>query len=158
MKAYFSWWGTAGRSARWITALWFLLVLTQRLHLPNVQIPLILPISVLWLGLAYWRGVVELDRQRMCWWLLAVGFAAPLMVVQSEFVPGAQTSVLSWGLFAASWLVMTVRLVDRSLADFQQAMVGVIGVTVLLAIAAIAMMLTQLLGLTWTDVVAQVIP
>lgn len=158
MKALSTWWGTCGRSARWITVLWALLVLTQRLHLPGVQIPLILPITVGWLALAYWRGVVELDRQRMCWWLLAVGAAAPLMVVQSAFVAGAQTSVLSWGLFAMSWLVMTVRLVDRELADFQQAMVGVIGVCVLLAVAAIAMMLTQLLGIGWTDVVAQVVP
>ena len=58
--------------------LFVLTVLLQRISLPSISIPVTVPIALIWVGLAWLRGVVTLDPRRLVVWLAAAGISGAL--------------------------------------------------------------------------------
>ena len=147
------------RSARWVAALFLLVVLFQRFAIPGVPLTgLLVPIVLLWTIVALLRGVVELDRTRLTWWFAAAAVSAFFMLVQARFVPGAEVSITAWGLVMAVWLPFTVRMVERGTAAYLAMLGYVVKISTALAILAIMMIASQLIGIPYRDWFAILVP
>jgi len=133
-------------------------VLLQRFSLPGGVIALLLPVVLLWCAVGWWQGWLELDRQRTWLFLVAACATALTALAQGLLVSGARLSVLSWGLFITVWAPAALRLVDRSREALVGALRVCVGVGVALAAACVGMVLAQLVGWQYRDVVADVVP
>ncbi len=145
------------RAARWVAGLFLLVVLTQRFALPD-PVPLVLPIVGAWTLAAAARGVVVVDRTRLAFWLVGAGAGALIMPVQAAVVPGAQISIMAWGLLVAVWLPFVARLVHRSTAAYLAMLRYATRIGLGLATLCLFMMASQYAGLPYRDVFADVIP
>ena len=147
------------RSARWVAALFLMIVLLQRVGIPGVpNIGLLTPLVLGWVLLAYLHGVVVVHRQTVLWLVAVVVVTGGAMLVQSSSVFQAQISVTSWLLVLAVWTPFTVRLLEPGVAGYLLMLRYVTSFTIVLAAASIAMLGTQLAGLPFRDWFAAVVP
>lgn len=142
---------------RWIVTLWVMIILLQRFQLPGQQVALLLPVTLLWGVYGLVRGVVEIDRHRLGWWLAAAGLGAVFAPFQFMFVPRVYVSITSWGLLVATWLVFIFRLRDRRRETYEQALRGIVKVSLWFAVLVITMMVSQLV-FPYQDWFAKVVP
>ena len=147
------------RSARWAAGLFLLVVVLQRFAVPGLPlVPLLLPAVLLWVVAAAVKQVVEIDRNRLAWWLAMGAATAIVMPLQSAFVTDAEVSVTGWGLIMAVWLPFTVRFRSRGTQGYLAALARIAHISSWLAVVAVVMTVSQLLGLPYTDIFAKVIP
>ena len=147
------------RSARWVAALFLMIVLLQRVGIPGVpNIGLLTPLVLGWVVVAYLQGVVVVHRQSVLWLLAVVVATGGAMLVQSSSVFQAQISVTSWLLILAVWTPFTVRLVEPGVAGYFLMLRYATYLTIALATASIAMLGSQLAGLPFRDWFGAVVP
>lgn len=147
------------RSTVWLVGgLYIACTLLQRLAVPGLPVPLLLPLV---LGVAAWalaRGLITFDRTRLFAWLLAAGTTALVIPVQSFVLQREFVSVGSWALFMAIWTPFTLRVVDRRLRTYVATLRVVVATNAWLAGACIVMMASQYAGLPYRDWLADVVP
>ncbi len=147
------------RSARWVAGLFVLVVLLQRFGIPGVpNLGVLTGVIVVWVAVAGLRGVVSFDRSRLIWWLAAMGITGAFMFVQHLLVAQADISVQAWALVLVVWLPFTARLVHRGPAAYLQMLRYSCTVSTVLALATIAMVGSQLLGVRYVDWFARIVP
>lgn len=147
------------RVAAWVAALFAALVALQRLSVPGLtNVSILVPVVIGWVVLARLAGVLEVDRTRLCWWLAFAGVSGLGMLVQQELVGRAMISVTAWLLMVVVWLPFTMRAVDRSTATYLCLLRNVSRISTVLALLAVLMMATQLVGLGYRDVFAATVP
>ena len=150
---------TRPTTVRFVGGLFVTCVLLQRFAVPGIPvIALLLPVVLVWSAWGLYRGVLVVDRHRTLLWLAAAGVTALVVPVQLLLVNDPLVSVTSWALFMATWEPFALRLVDRSTATYMASLSVIVKTCILLAFAAIAMMISQLAGLRYSDWLAAVIP
>lgn len=149
----------ARRTVRWITALFVMEVLFQRFATPGqAEVALLLPLLIIWAGLALRARLLEIDRRRLMFWLVAVAVSGLALVVQTMVLDGPVISVNSWLLFMAVWLVAATRFVDRRLSTYVLALRRIAAVCTALAVGCIFMMSVQLAGVRYEDYLGNLLP
>lgn len=147
------------RSARWVGALFLLIVLLQRFSVPGMpEVALLIPAVIIWTIAAIARGVATLDQSRLTWWLAAAFLGSALMLIQNRWVPGAEISITAWGLIFAVWAPFTVRLVHRGAPAYMAMLRNITIISATLAAGAVAMVGSQLLGFPYRDWFAERVP
>ena len=150
--------GAPRRQARWVVVAFLGIFLFQRFAVPGLPISMTVPLLLLWACLALFRGVVELDARRTVIWLLAAGVSGLLMVPQSALVLFPLISVNSWLLWMVTWLPMVFRFTDRSPQAYDTTLRGVAWAGLGLAGLSIVFTLSQVLGIRYRDIFAEVVP
>ena len=143
--------------ARWIVTLWVMVILLQRFQLPNQEIAVLLPVTILWAVYGLVRGVLEIDKHRLGWWLGAAGLSAAFVPFQLMLVPRVYVSVTSWGLLVVTWLVFIFRLRDRRRETYVMALRGVVRASMWFAVLVIVMFASQLV-IPYRDWFADIVP
>ena len=147
------------QAARWVAALFIMVVILQRVGIPGIaNIGLLTPLVLGWVVLAHSRGVVVLHRQSVLWFLFAAVVTGAAMLLQSTSVVQAQISVTSWLLVLTVWAPFTVRLVEPGIVGYLVMLRFVTYSTIALAVASIAMLASQLVGIPFRDWFAVVVP
>lgn len=149
---------SAAATVRWCTWLIVLMIVTQRLAVPGVAVPLLLPIAMAWTALALRAGILELDIRRLMLWCTAAAATALTMLLQTQFHSGPIISFTSWALILVVWLPAVCRFVDRRASTYRQVLRRTAQVCGVLAAACVLMISIQLLGVPYRDVVADVVP
>lgn len=150
---------SAHRTVRWITVLFVIEVLFQRFAVPGQQeVALLLPLLIVWAGLAWRAHVLEIDPRRLLLWLVAVAASGLALLLQTMVLDGPVISVNSWLLFMAVWLAAVTRFVDRRLSTYVLALRRIAAVCTGLAVACIVMMGIQLAGVRYEDYLANLVP
>lgn len=150
---------TERKSASWVTALFTLMVVLQRVAIPGLpNVSVLLMGAVVWAGLALIEGVVEIDLTRLAWWLAAGVVTGLLTLFQTRLVAGAQFSVTAWGLVLVVWLPFVLRLATRSLAAYTAALRKIANVATVLGAASLLMLAMQLAGLRYSDWFGSILP
>jgi hypothetical protein len=138
--------------------LWVATIVLQRLTVPGLPVPLLLPVVAGWAVWGVYRGVATVDRTRLTWWLVASAGGALVMPLQTSLVPQPLISPSSWALFMAVWAPFVLRASDRSPTAYRATLRLVALAGTALAALCIAMMATQLLGIPYRDWIADVVP
>jgi hypothetical protein len=133
-------------------------VLLQRFAVPGLPVALLLPIVMLGSLHGLVQGLLVFDRRRLAAWMLASGAMLVATLLQSVMVDHSYISLKSWALLVTTWAPFTLRLVDRNRATYVVVLRAVVAVSVVLALACIAMLVVQLAGVRYDDVLAQVVP
>jgi hypothetical protein len=144
--------------ATWVTVLFALTFLLQRLSLPGISIPVTVPIACLWVGLAFLRGLVTIDQRRFLIWCLAAAVSGAMVMPQLIWVASPYVSFNSWALWIVIWLPLVVRLRDRSRLQYLRALRAVAHVGLGIAVLSVAFIVSQLLGFRYYDWLADVVP
>jgi hypothetical protein len=144
--------------ATWIAVLFALTFGLQRISVPNISIPVTVPIACLWVGLALLRGLVTIDPRRFLIWCFAAAVSGAMVCPQLIWVASPFVSFNSWALWMLIWLPVVVRLRDRSRLAYLRTLRAVAHVGLGVAALSIAFMVSQLLGLRYYDWVAHVVP
>jgi hypothetical protein len=144
--------------ATWVTVLFTLTFLFQRISVPGISIPVTVPIAGLWLGLAFLRGLVTIDPRRFVIWCLAAAVSGAMVLPQLIIVASPYVSFNSWALWIVIWLPLVVRLRDRSRVHYLRTLRAVANAGLGLAVLSIAFIVSQLFGVRYYDWVADVVP
>lgn len=142
----------------WVVTLFLGNFLLQRLSLPNLSIPLTVPFSVLWMGLALYYKVVAVDYRRLVLWLMAAGLSALVMLAQLVWVEAPFISVTSWGYWVVIWLLVVVHVRDRSSVQFVRMMRAIARCGCVVSSLSVLFVALQLLGLRYRDYLAELVP
>ncbi len=146
------------RTARWLGTLFALGILLQRFAVPTQPVALLLPVLYVWAAFALRARVVELDARRFMLWCVMAAVSGVALLLQTAVLPAPLISTNSWVLFLAVWLPAVVRFRDRRLSTYVLSLRRVIGLLTLLALACIAMMASQLVGISYRDHLARIVP
>lgn len=150
---------TRRASVCWVGSLFAVLVLSQRFAAPGFPaVPVLLPLVAVWVGGGLVRGVVEVERRRAALWLLAAGVTGVAVVVQPALVDRPVVSPTSWALFMCTWAPFVVVLRDRRPGTFLAALRPVVTAGCALAAGCVVMTASQLAGLPYRDLLADVVP
>lgn len=142
----------------WVVGLFAANFLLQRISVPALSIPIIVPLAVLWVGSALYFGVVTINARRLLLWLAGAGISAALVIAQVLWVEGPYVSVTSWALWMTVWFPLVVHLTDRRPETYRRALRGISNVG--LGIAALTLLFTgtQYVGIPYRDWLGQVVP
>lgn len=142
----------------WIVGLFAANFLLQRISVPNLSIPVIVPLTLVWVLVALRAGVVSINARRLVLWLLAASVSGLLVTAQLAMVRSPYVSTNSWALWIVLWLPLVVHLRAREVDTYRRSLRG-IG-TVGLGIATLTLMFTvvQYLGFPYRDLMAEIVP
>jgi hypothetical protein len=121
-------------------------------------VSVLIPVTIGWVVWGALRGVVEIDRQRWLMWLAAAATATLLVPLQMRLVGHAAVSPTALALLLVVWLPTVVRVKDRRRTTYRATLRLVSRAAAVLAALCTLMMLSQLAGLTYRDVVAAALP
>jgi hypothetical protein len=141
-----------------VTWLFLLDIGLQRLAIPGLEIALLLPVTFVWMFLALRRRVVELDRLRMTWWAAACGATGFMILLQPLVTAAPLISIPSWTLVVATSLPFALRVRDRSLPTYLLMLGRAETIGCWLAAGCLVMTGSQLLGVAYRDVLADLLP
>lgn len=150
--------GLATRTVRLVVGLFLACVLLQRLAVPGLPVPLLLPVVLAWVAWGTATGLLEVDRLRSLAWLCAAAATAFVVPVQSFVLDRPYVSFTAWALFVVVWLPFVTRLVDRRLTTYVAALRGVVGVAATLAAGCVVMTATQYAGIPYRDWFGDIVP
>jgi hypothetical protein len=142
----------------WVTTLFVATFLLQRISVPGISIPVTLPLAVLWIALAWLRGVVTVDPTRLLIWMAAAGVSGAMVLPQLLFVASPYVSFNSWALWMVIWLPLVVRLQRRSRVDYVRTLRAVAHVGLGIAALSLLFLVLELLGIRYVDWVAEFVP
>ncbi|MBA8793241.1 hypothetical protein FHX74_000835 [Friedmanniella endophytica] len=144
---------------RWITTLFVLTFVIQRVATPGVsEVPIIVPVTMVWLVAALRQQVVRIDHRRLVLWLVAAAVTALLAIPQLLLDRAPYVSVTSWAFWMVLWLPMVVHLADRSAATYRRAQRAIGSAGLFLSGFSVLFIGVQLLGLGYRDFVAEYLP
>lgn len=144
-------------TARWVGGLFLCCVLLQRFAVAD-GISILVPIVLAWVAAAVYFGVAEIDPRRLVLCATAIVFTGLGMLAQTAWVSNASISINSWALVLATYLPFVVRLVDRSRETYLLALGYIVRVGLGLAALCIVMMGSMLVGVRYTDLLANSFP
>ena len=144
--------------ATWVTVLFVLTFLFQRISVPSISIPVTVAIAGLWVALAFIRGLVTIDPRRFLIWCLAAAVSGAMVLPQLVLVASPYVSFNSWALWMVIWLPLVVRLGDRSRIQYLRTLRAVAHSGLGLAVLSIAFIVSQLLGVRHHDWLADAVP
>ncbi|SDS94914.1 hypothetical protein [Microlunatus soli] len=151
-----------GRRARdpvvWVIGLFAANFALQRISIPNLSIPVITVVILVWLAAALWLRIVELNIGRLMLWVLAAAVSAAAVLAQVLVLSNAFVSINSWLFWIVLWLPLTVQLRDRSAATYHRALRGIGHLGIGIAILSTLFMVMQLLGQPYRDRMADLVP
>lgn len=142
----------------WVIGLFAINFLLQRISIPGLSIPVIVPLSLLWVGLVLYQRVGALNARRLILWMAAAGISAGVVIVQVILVQGPFVSVNSWALWMAVWLPLIVHFRDRRRRTYLRAVRGIGNVGIGIAIMSLSFTVLQYLGLPYRDWLGQFVP
>lgn len=142
----------------WLVGLFAANVLLQRISVPTLSIPIIVPIAVVWVGLVLYTGVAVINARRLGLWLLGTGVSAALVLCQVLVVDGPFVSINSWALWMTLWLPLIVHFKDRRWETYARALRGIVNVGLGLATLSLVFTGVQYLGVPYKDWVGQFVP
>ena len=142
----------------WIVGLFAVNFLFQRISIPNLSIPIITPLMLVWMVLVLWARVAEVNARRLTLWLLATSVSGLLVILQALLVSSPFVSVNSWAFWVVIWLPLVLQLRDRSRDTYYRALRGIAGLGVGIGTLSVVFMLTQLAGISYQDWVAEIVP
>jgi hypothetical protein len=149
---------TAARTVSWAAWLFALLILVQRFSVPGMPVPMLLPVCLAWIVLAWRAGVAEIDLRRLQFWASAVAITGAVMLVQTALHPQPVISVTSWALIHVVWLPAVMRFVDRRPSTFVALLHRIVAICAVLSVACVFMIAVQFAGVPYQDYLAAVIP
>jgi hypothetical protein len=149
---------TAARTVRWGGLLFAAMILIQRISVPGLPVPMLLPVLLAWVLLALRSGVLEIDQRRLRFWCAAVAVTGLGMLTQTVAHPRPVVSVTSWALIHVVWLSAVFRFTDRRRSTYEALLRAVVGACSALAVGCIVFMGIQLLGVPYRDVFQDVVP
>lgn len=161
--------GTGPRAARvyrsrftdpvaWVTWMFVVNFLVQRISLPGLNIPLTVPLIVLWLLAGWQLGLLAIEPRRTFLWLIAAGASAFVVLPQTLLVNNLFISVNSWLFWIVFWFPACFMFADRSRATFQRVLASVTNIGVWLGAVSTAFLAVQFAGMPYRDVVADLVP
>lgn len=143
----------------WVVGFFVANILFQRVSLlPNTPLSAVTVLVFVWLLIAYYRGLLVLDKHRTLLWLLAAGLSGLLVIPQILVVGTPHISATSWLLLVTTWFPAVARLRDTSLDAYGRTARALARVGVGLSAASIVFIVIQFLGVTYTDYVGEVLP
>lgn len=142
----------------WVVVLFTVNFSFQRISLPNISIPITLPFTLLWVGLAVYAGVAVSNTKRLMLWLFAASVSALLVVPQALAVENPDISVNSWVYWMCIWLVVVVQLQDRRRKTYVRCLRTLSTVGLAISLLSISFMAVQLVGFRYTDWLAELVP
>lgn len=147
-----------GDPVTWITWLFVLNFLTQRLSLPGISIPVTVPLTALWLFAGWRSGVVAIEPRRTLLWLIGAGASALVVLPQVLFVKSPYVSVNSWAFWMVIWLPACFMLVDRTKHTFERTLRAVATIGVWLGFLSTSFVALQFAGIPYRDYIRDVVP
>mgnify|MGYP007026481287 CR=1 FL=1 len=123
-----------------------------------MPIPVIVPISVAWVGLMLYLGVAVINARRLVLWLLGAGVSGALVLAQIALVQAPFVSVNSWAYWMTLWLPLIVHLWDRRQETYLRALRGIANVGMGIAALSLLFMGVQYAGVPYRDWVADIVP
>ena len=142
----------------WIVSLFAANFLLQRISIPNLSIPVITPLILVWVAAALWLGVLELNARRLILWLVAASISACMVLLQVLWVSNAFVSVDSWLFWVVLWLPLVVQLRDRNRDTYHRALGGIGNLGVMIGALSALFMVLQLIGIPYRDRIAEIVP
>ncbi len=146
-------------TARYVGGLFVAWILLQRFSvvvLPEVSI--LIPLVLGWVLWGAARGLVVLERSRLMLWLAAAGVCGLVLPLQILFVTDPIISATSYALIMVIWLPVVIRVKDNRRATYVMALRIMAHSAAGLAALCLVMVLVQLAGVPYVDVMANVIP
>lgn len=125
---------------------------------PNLSIPLTIPLVLGWCVYALRAGILTVEMNRALLWLAAAGVSALVPIGQLLWVPDASLSVMSWGLWMLLWLPTVFRLAHPTADLFVRTCRGVAWVGFGLSLLSMAFVASQALGLPYRDYFGDLFP
>ena len=142
----------------WISALFVANFFLMRISVPNMNISVSVPLTMLWLLLAWKTSIIVIEPRRFALWLVAGGVAAMVTLPQMLFVPSPFVSINSWALWMVTWLPAAFMMADRTRGTFERALKSIVNIGLGLAVISIAFIAVQLVGMPYRDFLAEVVP
>ena len=142
----------------WVVGLFAANFLLQRISVPNLSIPIIVPLMVAWLAAALLAGVVSINSRRLVLWLLAAAVSGLLVSVQVMVVKSPFVSVNSWALWMTIWLPIVVHIRERGTHNYRRTVRGVGNIGLGIAALSLAFTGLQYVGVSYRDWVAEFVP
>lgn len=141
----------------WVCWLFVLNILFQRVSLPGISIPFTVPFTLAWLLLAWYRGVIVLERRRFVLWLVAAAAAAAVALPQTLLVDKHYISVNSWAFWMAMWLPVAFMMADRSGQTYLRALRALTTIGLWLSGLSVVFIASQVV-IPYRDLVGQTLP
>lgn len=143
---------------RWVCWLFVLNILLQRISLPSISIPVTVPLTVVWLFLAWRRGVVALEVRRLMLWLIASAVSAFVVLPQVLYVHRPYISVNSWAFWMTMWFPVAFMMTDRSGEAYHRLMRAVTTIGMWLSGLSVFFVASQAAGLRYRDYIGEYVP
>lgn len=149
----------AAPTVRWAGGLFAVSVLLQRFAVPGLPaVALLLPVVLGWAAWGLVRGLVEVDRVRLLWWLLTAGVTATAVVLQPLVLDRHVVSPTSWALLITCWAPAVLRIRDRRRSVYLGVLRSVVNTAVVLAVVSVVMLASQYAGIPYRDWLASFVP
>ncbi|SNV25473.1 Uncharacterised protein [Dermatophilus congolensis] len=142
----------------WIGVLFVANFFLMRLSVPGIDISLSVPLTIVWLGLAWRCHVIVVEPRRFLLWVAAGGVAALVTFPQILFVPAPYVSVNSWLLWMVTWLPAAFMMADRSRGTFERALRAVKNIGLGLASISVLFMVVQATPIGYRDFIGESLP
>lgn len=142
----------------WISVLFVANFFLMRISVPNLNISVSVPLTGLWLVLAWRTSIIVIEPRRFILWLVAGGVAALVTLPQILLVPSPFVSINSWALWMVTWLPAAFMMADRTRGTFERALKAIVQIGLGLACISIAFLAVQLVGMPYRDFLAEVFP
>ena len=142
----------------WISALFVANFFLMRISVPNMNISVSVPLTMLWLLLAWRTSIIVIEPRRFILWLVAGGAAALVTLPLVLFVPSPFVSFNSWALWMVTWLPAAFMMADRTRGTFERALRAIVQIGLWLAGISIVFLAVQLVGLPYRDYLAEIFP
>ncbi len=146
------------RPARWLFVLWLALLLLSRFKVAGMPVSVLVPLTGVWMLWGLYRGYFQFNLVRLPWFLLTMGTGALLMPLQVLLVPDSSLSLTAWALIAAVWCPFVLQVNDSDAVGYLPLLRAVGWSGVGLGVVAIAMIVTQFLGVQYQDWFANLVP
>ena len=142
----------------WISALFVANFFLMRISVPNMNISVSVPLTMLWLVLAWKSRIIVIEPRRFVLWLVAGGAAAMVTLPQILLVPTPFVSFNSWALWMVTWLPAAFMMADRTRATFERALAAIVHIGLGLATISVAFLAVQLVGISYRDYLGEIFP
>ncbi len=135
----------------WVLMLFAVNFFLQRLAVPGLSVPIVVPLTLLWLVLALHLRIVSLDDRRLLLWAVPAALSALVVIPQLLFVTAPIVSPLSWALWIVLWLPVVVHIRDRSIEQYQRLLRAIANLGVGISALSILFIALQFAGIAYRD-------
>ncbi len=142
----------------WICVLFTANFFLMRISVPDLNISVSTPLTLLWLILAWRAHIIVIEPRRTALWLAASGVSALATLGQVLWVPSLFVSINSWGLWIVTWLPAAFMMADRTQATYQRLLRAITTLGLVFASISVAFIGTQMVGIPYRDYLSEWLP